>query len=269
VLNFATVFRGDGIEIADVVCTHRAGRGQAEWTEGRSLVFVRRGSFSRRVEGHEATLDPTLAYAINSGEEHCYDHHNDEGDVCTALYVPDELVAQLWGGSTELPRGPLPVPPEVDLEHRLVLAAAKRDPDPHEASERALGLMARTLAQRDARQVASGGPSTDSVRRSLVDGVRELLAVDRERSLPELAGELSISPHHLSRVFRMITGHTISRHRMRLRTRDALERLAGGERNLAQVAAAAGFADESHLSRVVRVETGQTPAALRAALSLT
>jgi len=36
--------------------------------------------------------------------------------------------------------------------------------------------------------------------------------------------------------------------------------------NLAQVVADVGFADESHLSRVIRQETGETPAALRQAL---
>jgi AraC-like DNA-binding protein len=54
---------------------------------------------------------------------------------------------------------------------------------------------------------------------------------------------------------------------MRLRARAALERLAGGERDLARLAADTGFADQSHLCRVLGQETGQTPAALRAALS--
>ena len=266
-LSFETVFCRDGIEIADIACTHCAGRGQAEWTEGSALVFVRRGSFTRTADGREALLDPTSAYAVNAEQEHRYDHHNDDGDDCTALYLSAEVLAELWGGSTKLPTGALPATPEIDLEHRLLLAVARRGGDPHEVSERSVNLVAHSLEQRDGRQVASGRPSTAASRRALVDGVREILAADRERSLPELARELSVSPHHLSRVFGAITGHTISRHRMRLRTRDALERLAGGEQNLAQVAAAAGFADESHLSRVLRRETGTTPAALRAALA--
>ena len=43
------------------------------------------------------------------------------------------------------------------------------------------------------------------------------------------ARALALSPHHLSRVFHASTGHTIARHRMRLRTRAALERLGRGE----------------------------------------
>jgi AraC-like DNA-binding protein len=54
---------------------------------------------------------------------------------------------------------------------------------------------------------------------------------------------------------------------MRLRVRAALERLAGGERSLARLAADLGFADQSHLCRVIRSETGHTPSALRRALA--
>ncbi len=64
-----------------------------------------------------------------------------------------------------------------------------------------------------------------------------------------------------------ITGQTISRHRMRLRTRAVLERLAAGEDDLARLAADLGFADQSHLYRVVRSETDVTPSVLRRLLS--
>jgi AraC-like DNA-binding protein len=48
----------------------------------------------------------------------------------------------------------------------------------------------------------------------------------------------------------------------------ALERFAGGERNLARLAAELGFADQSHLTRVMRTLTGRTPSSLRAALAV-
>jgi AraC-like DNA-binding protein len=53
---------------------------------------------------------------------------------------------------------------------------------------------------------------------------------------------------------------------MRLRARAALERLAGGEDDLARLAADVGFADQSHLCRVVRAETGQVPSVLRTSI---
>jgi AraC-like DNA-binding protein len=79
--------------------------------------------------------------------------------------------------------------------------------------------------------------------------------------------ELSVSPHHLSRVFSASTGHTISRHRMRLPTRAVLERLAAGDNDLTRLAADLGFADQSHLCRVVRSESGVPPSVLRRLLT--
>jgi AraC-like DNA-binding protein len=56
---------------------------------------------------------------------------------------------------------------------------------------------------------------------------------------------------------------------MRLRARAALERLAGGQSDLASLAADLGFADQSHLCRVVRDGTGHAPSALRRMLTVT
>jgi len=231
------------------------------------VVFVRRGCFVRSAEGVEALLDPTVAYCINPGHEQRYDHPHEHGDDCTAVSLTPELVAALWGGDTDLPADPLRTSAPIDLEHRLLVAAARRGADADELVERAIELAAGALEQADPARVAAGRPTTVRARRALADGAREALTAAPDRSVPELARELAVSPHHLSRIFRAITGSTISRHRMRLRVRAALERLAEGDRDLAGLAAELGFADQSHLTRVVRSETGHTPGALRAALA--
>jgi AraC-like DNA-binding protein len=258
----------DGLAIDDVACRHRAGRGRVE--DGKpihAVVFVRRGCFVRSADGDEAVFDPTIAYCRNPGVEERFDHPHAHGDDCTALLLEPALAASMWGDGDVLPPGPLPTSPQIDLQHRLLLGAARRGDDPHELVEHALALVARLLEQADPRRVASGRPSTARARRALADGAREALAADPDRSLRDLARDLAVSPHHLSRVFSALTGHTIARHRMRLRARVAMERLAGGDRDLARLAADLGFADQSHLCRVVRSETGTTPSALRAALA--
>jgi AraC-like DNA-binding protein len=268
VLSTRTVLARDGVEVADVECRHGRGHGRVdEHASGHVMVFVRRGCFVRTANGVTTLLDPTVAYCMNPGDEQRYDHPHEHGDDCTALFLDDALLASIWGGELGLPTGSLPVSPQGDLEHRLVLSASRRGGDPHEAVERAIALAATALAQADERRVAAGRPATERARRTLADGVREALAADADRSLIELARELGTSPHHLSRVFRSVVGHTVARHRMRLRSRAALERLAGGERNLARLAADTGFADQSHLNRVLRDETGQTPAVLRRLLA--
>jgi AraC-like DNA-binding protein len=268
VVSARNVFGRDGIRLDDVACRHGRGRGRLEATrEIHGIVFVRRGCFVRSADGTEEVVDPTLAYCMNPGVEERFDHPHDDGDDCTALLLDPDVVASLWGGEHGFPFGPVRTAPEIDVEHRLLLAAARRGADPDELFERAVLLAARTLEQADPRRVASGRPDTERARRLLAAGAREALADDADRTVPELARELAVSPHHLSRVFRAVTGHTISRHRMSLRARTAMERLAGGDRDLARLAADLGFADQSHLCRVVRAETGHTPSALRAALA--
>ena len=267
-LSARPVMSREGVELAEVACRHAVGRGEpGEPTPGFAVVFVRRGCFVRSVDGVESLLDPTLAYCMNPGEEQRYDHPHGDGDDCTTLFLPPSVVASVCGGEALLPAGPVPVSPEVDLEHRVLIATARQGHDSDDVLERAIAIIARVLEQVDGRRVDSGRPAAARARRALANGVREALTENPDRSLTELAGALSVSPHHLSRVFRSASGHTISRHRMRLRARTALERLGGGERNLARLAADTGFADQSHLCRVLIQETGRTPAALRRALA--
>ena len=268
VVTASVLVRRDEVEIADVSCRHRRGRGRdGDEAQHHTVVFVRRGCFRRSVDGVEHLLDPTRAYCINPGQEQRYDHPHDHGDDCTAITLQPALLASVWGGDPALPAEPMTSSPAVDLEHRLLLAASRRGDDAHEVTERAILLTAAALEQADPRRVAAGRPATERERRRLVEGAHEALAADPDRSLPELAADLAVSTHHLSRIFRASAGHTLSRHRMRLRVRAALERLAGGERSLARLAADLGFADQSHLCRVVRGETGHTPSALRRVLA--
>jgi AraC-like DNA-binding protein len=266
-LSRRTLFERDGVGVAEVACRLSRGRGPGERTSEYALIFVRRGCFVRAADGVAATFDSTLAYCISPEQEERYDHPHAGGDDCTVLSLSAEVVASLAGGEPALPRRPLAASPEIDLGHRLLLAAARRSDDSHELVERAIVLAARALEQADPGPVAAGRPATAHSRRALVAGVREALAADPQRSLLQLARELAVSPHHLSRIFSSITGATISRHRIRLRVRAAMERLANGERDLARLAAELGFADQSHLCRAVRSETGQTPSALRGLLT--
>ena len=258
----------DGVAVYDVACRHGRGSGDdIERSPAHMLVLVRRGCFVRSTDSTEVLFDATLAYAVNPEEEQRIDHPHDAGDDCTALALAPELVAQLWGGEAWLPSQPLETVPALDLEHRRLLAAGRRGEDADALVERAVVLAAHLLESANQRRVAAGRPATAARRRALVAGVREALADCPDRSLSELARDLATSPHHLSRTFRAETGRTIARHRMRLRARAALERLVGGERNLAWLAADAGFADQSHLTRVLRRETGTPPSALRASLA--
>jgi AraC-like DNA-binding protein len=268
VLDLRTWALADGLSLADVACRHAQGRGAETEQAGQyAVVFVRRGCFVRNSAGGEHLLDPTLAYCMRAGDEQRYDHPHAHGDDCTAVFLSPELVASTWGGELDLPSAPVPVTSAVDIRHRRLLVAARHGSDGDGLAEAAISLVADALDNADCGQVASGRPAAAKQRAALVDGVRERLAADADWTLTELAAALAVSPHHLSRTFRAVTGETVSRHRMRIRTRMALDRLVGGEHDLAWIAAQTGFADQSHLCRVLRSETAATPSSLRAVLA--
>jgi AraC family transcriptional regulator len=98
----------------------------------------------------------------------------------------------------------------------------------------------------------------------------DLLESEFRRSLTisEVAAEVGTHPTHLSRVFRDRMGLSIGDYVQRLRVRWAGAELCRPGARLADVAAAAGFADQSHLTRVFKRVTGATPSAFRKGIVL-
>ena len=95
--------------------------------------------------------------------------------------------------------------------------------------------------------------------------VREMVD-DRFRdslSLSGLAREAGVHPAHLSRVFRERYRETVHARVRRLRLEWAARRLVESEDSIASIALAAGFADQSHLTRALKNRSGLTPAAYR------
>jgi AraC family transcriptional regulator len=85
----------------------------------------------------------------------------------------------------------------------------------------------------------------------------------RQMSLPEIAREVGVHPVHLTRTFRRYFNCSIGERLRDLRIQCACRELATSNRPLAEIAIAAGFCDQSHLSRAIRRRTGLTPSALR------
>lgn len=83
--------------------------------------------------------------------------------------------------------------------------------------------------------------------------------------LTRLAEEMGLHPVYFARAFARWLGCTPSVFRARAQLQRTLPLLASGQR-LAEVAQLAGFADQSHFSRVAREHSGLTPARLRALL---
>ena len=83
----------------------------------------------------------------------------------------------------------------------------------------------------------------------------------------DIANEVGVHPFHLSRVFRTVHRQTIGDYVQKLRVNYACKQLALPDNDLAAVALAAGFADQSHFTRVFKNVTGITPGVYRQMLT--
>jgi AraC family transcriptional regulator len=83
-------------------------------------------------------------------------------------------------------------------------------------------------------------------------------------TLEAIAKEVGVHPIHLSRVFRRRQRCTLAEYLNRLRVQFACRKIADGWPDLAELASSAGFADQSHMGRVFKACTGQTPGQFRA-----
>lgn len=84
-------------------------------------------------------------------------------------------------------------------------------------------------------------------------------------SLADIAAAAHLSPYHLTRVFKKATGVSPHQYLVQVRVNSARSLLAAGagNRSLAEIANAVGFADQSHLTRHFKRQLGVTPKQLR------
>lgn len=97
---------------------------------------------------------------------------------------------------------------------------------------------------------------------------REAAISEDPGSVAGIAREAGVDRVHLARMFRRAYGAPVSIVRQRARTSRAIALILRGQAPLADVALAAGFADQSHMSRAVSAATGLGPHRLRALLSV-
>ena len=215
---------------------------------GPIVVFPRVPVLIRPVDEHPVLATPNIAMLYRAGEAYHREPRDPRGDH--ALYI------RVYG--RELPRGrTIATAPETYLRQHLLaryLRTAEIDP-----------LLVETIAASLIDLAIGGGrtePLASPTHRRLAQEAQELLAatVHESRSLHELATGLNVSPFHLARVFRRVTGFGLHEYRRRLRLRLALQRLGDG--GLTELAFALGVASHSHFTDAFGREFGLTPSAV-------
>jgi AraC family transcriptional regulator len=181
--------------------------------------------------------DPLTAVVLS--DEYRVSHPADGGDRCLAITVSADVYEEAIGPSRILP-----------VRQRLRLTVAT---DELEGDETGMALLA---------QLTHAAPLRGSAR---IEQVREALGAEPARSwtLAEVAALVHVSPYHLARQFKAATGQTIAQYLLGLRLALALDRLQGGEDDLARLSADLGFAGHSHFTERFRRAFGITPSQVR------
>ena len=227
-----------------------------------NLVMVRSGGFLQRLDGREDFYDCTSAYMSGPGQERHTGHPAGPGDVTTGIWLSERLVCDYLDGGGLVPVGRIVTSAGFDLRHRALVAACRRGVDGFEVAERVYDLLNQVGSQ--SGQAGWLRNSTELAHRTLTARAAEAMAAGYlTASIEDLARLVDCSPGHLSRVFHRVTGHSITAHRNELRSRQVLNELENGQRCLRSLSAVYGFADQAHMTRVIRRHLGTTPSALR------
>jgi AraC family transcriptional regulator len=236
----------------------RRDRGLFEAAEGPEVVFPLRGLFVREVRGRRHVADANQVLFFARGEPYRVHHPLGCGDESLVLGLPPQALDEEQGMRW----------PDADETHRLAPVASRL------AVARLLAAVGAgdALGIEDAggdilgAVLAPGGAAADVPPRrheEIVAATQVALAREPRATLEALASRAGISPFHLSRLFRRLTGASLRAYRNRMRVQEAAVRLAAGERDLTGLALDLGFAHHSHFTNTFRRVCGLSPSEFR------
>jgi AraC-like DNA-binding protein len=258
-----TLASARGVAVHEVTCHWEAGARMKERFSQFGLSLVRRGVFVRTTPRAEFLVDPTTAVFEQPGFEQQISHPHDAGGVTTVVLFSDDAMVR-YAGDLALPDVLIPIGPEVQLQHVGLIADLRAGIDRPELDARLTDLIGLLVERAAPGRLTARRPGTRAAHGRLVNLAREAIAADPASfDLGALAADLGCTPFHLSRVFHRMTGTTLTRYRNQVRATAVIDRVAAGEEKLADLAAELGFADHSHLVRVLRRAIGQPPSELR------
>jgi AraC-like DNA-binding protein len=266
-------FVGDGVWMSEF----RLGPSHPAWQISRSttddvflIAFPRATVAIRHEHRHEVVADPLTAVAYSPGQPYRRRLISPRGDDSTIVAFCRGLVAEAArefepGADPATYRLPFAATTLSRAAHaRLERLRRTSGADRDALSEELLGLLGHVVRMGYGSYVAQPGGRPSSRHVEIAQAVREILGRDllAPLSLGEIASELAISPFHLVRIFRTVTGRPIHAHLTELRLRSSLPLIADGMR-LADVAQQVGFASHAHLTHRFGRAYGMAPATWR------
>lgn len=218
-----------------------------------TLVFPLTGVFTVNTEGTRTSATPAKAVLFSKGQARQIQHPDGGHDRSAYISMKSEFGEPYLDRSGRFRVEAGPTTTHLDYWLRSLVATAKVGRlDALEAEEFTVKALADLMHK-------SSRPSRS--RSDTVLDAEEYLSVHfRDHcDLPTIARQVGSSSHHLSRVFKQVTGETLSRRRMRLRLAAVLSEILDGADDLSRVAVQSGFYDHSHMTNSFRSHFGVAP----------
>lgn len=238
--------------------------------EGYAFGVIEQGAMRFRYLGGDQVAARGEINLVEPGEVHDGHAAIDEGWTYRMIYLKPEAletVAAELGRRSGLPAFQRGVLHDVELARRLRRAhqaLMRPETGSLERETRLLFLLAAIVTR---HSLEPAPPKRRGSEPGAVARARDLLhaKLDEDVRLDDLALETGLSPFHLARVFQRHMGLPPHAYLLQIRLDQVRERLPGPAR-LADLAAEAGFADQSHLTRLFKARFGLTPGRYRAML---
>lgn len=241
------------------------------------IGFPYQGVFALHQGRRRVTIEQGTVLFLNGGASYRTSHPCGAGDHGSAIVVRTDILLEALSRFDptviDRPEAPFlaasgPSSSRTYLLQRLLYlrVSRRRGPDRLELDEAAFALVADIAAAACQWEEESLPLRPLKARHhGAVHEARAFLALKLQEpiSLAEVGDAVGVSPFHLCRVFRAVTGTTITRYRHRLRLRAALERVASPDADLSAVALDHGYSSHSHFTAAFRREFDMTPAEFR------
>jgi AraC-like DNA-binding protein len=236
----------------------------AEYRQGHSIAYVRKGSFGCRCRAGFFELVAGSVLVGHPGEEYTCTHEHVRGDECLSFFFSEELVDALGARRDVWQVGATAPLPELMVLGELAQTAADGNSD--------LGLdeVGQIFASRFA-EVVSGTPrkKVSPTVRDRRRAVETALWIDanshRKIDLEDAARQAGTSPFHFLRLFAGVLGVTPHQYLLRSRLRHAARLLADDDIAVTDIAYDVGFSDLSNFVRTFHRAAGVSPTKFRQA----
>jgi AraC family transcriptional regulator len=225
--------------------------------ENSYFCFVLQGAYTERFGNREATYRPSALTFRASGQTHEDLVHGADTRIFV-LELSPQWIDRLRAESLTLKNA-------FDVSGgALTRVCARLNREFHKtdsAANLAIEGLALELLAEAARHpgTAIGGipPWLKQAREMIVEHFSETL------TLTQIAQVVGVHPVYLATAFRKKFGLTVGEFVRKLRIEHACDELIKGDLTLATIALDAGFVDQSHFSKVFKLQVGTTPANYR------